>query len=254
VHGEPVCLFTLSTEGRIYISVGDWQRSPELREGAGPQVLRDLSYALGRLERPRSEWPWFAADTLLDDDRKDVFFAAMESVADSLRASPPPNAGPSPASDEDRGEDLNDSSLNLRYQKFLSEVLHRFMAFDPVLATPPTVGARNWLPFGSGRSGFSFVWSIADARRVRVELYIDVGDRAANKAHFDALASQSDRLEAELGQALTWERLDHRKACRISVSHECDPSTFDTDPNPAEWAAETMAKFAAVFRAAIKAI
>ena len=42
------------------------------------------------------------------------------------------------------------------------------------------------------------------------------GAAAKNKAIFVALAAQKEAIEREFGEALEWERLDNKRACRIS--------------------------------------
>ena len=50
----------------------------------------------------------------------------------------------------------------------------------------------------------------------RVELYIDTGDATENKKIFDALHAKKDQIERVYGGTLSWERLDGKRACRIS--------------------------------------
>jgi hypothetical protein len=52
----------------------------------------------------------------------------------------------------------------------------------------------------------------------RVELYLDDADPALNKAAFDALCLQRDAIEAAFGGSLLWQRLDDKRASRISFS------------------------------------
>lgn len=53
-------------------------------------------------------------------------------------------------------------------------------------------------------------------RKFRVELYIDCGDRTKNKALFDALLLQRERIQLAFGNELSWERLDSKQASRIA--------------------------------------
>ena len=50
----------------------------------------------------------------------------------------------------------------------------------------------------------------------RVELYINRGEAAANKKILDELESHKGEIEATFGEPLLWQRLDAKKACRIS--------------------------------------
>ena len=49
-----------------------------------------------------------------------------------------------------------------------------------------------------------------------MELYIDSGEQALDKAFFDALQGRADELTS-LGGDLSWERLDNRRASRSAV-------------------------------------
>ncbi|HIG10388.1 MAG: DUF4268 domain-containing protein [bacterium] len=52
----------------------------------------------------------------------------------------------------------------------------------------------------------------------RVELYIDGPEAQENKALFDALIGQKKSLEDEFGVTLSWQRLDGKRASRISYT------------------------------------
>ncbi len=52
----------------------------------------------------------------------------------------------------------------------------------------------------------------------RAELYIDAREAAENKALFDALHAERLAIEADFGGALSWQRLDDKRASRISVA------------------------------------
>ena len=78
-------------------------------------------------------------------------------------------------------------------------------------------GTENWISAGAGRSGLGYNYLIlmSDAR---VELYIDRADAATNKRIFDSLYAEKDAIESAFGAPFEWQRLDSRKACRISYA------------------------------------
>ena len=76
------------------------------------------------------------------------------------------------------------------------------------------VGSRHYIMAPSGVRGLAWSYVIRPDFG-SVELYIDRGDAKQNKAIFDRLIAQQEPCEAAFGAPLTWERLDHRRACRI---------------------------------------
>jgi len=103
---------------------------------------------------------------------------------------------------------------------FWAEFLPAFHEAHPGWSKATKPQKATWMNFPSGRSGIAFVGCFT--RRdgnpaVRAELYIDVGDQEENKALFDELFSRREAIEETAGEALGWERLDDRKASRVSL-------------------------------------
>ncbi len=80
-------------------------------------------------------------------------------------------------------------------------------------------GAYHWLGAGSGVGGFSFNYVIVQEYGV-VELYIDRKDADENKRLFDDLYAGRSEVERAFGNALVWDRLDTKRACRIKYRIE----------------------------------
>lgn len=75
----------------------------------------------------------------------------------------------------------------------------------------------HWISTGAGKSGLTFTYVILkDAGRV--ELYIDTQDQETNKRYFDQLYAQKDKIEAEFGAPLEWQRLNGKRASRIAYT------------------------------------
>lgn len=72
----------------------------------------------------------------------------------------------------------------------------------------------NYLRGSSPLPGLRYV-VVVYADEARGELYFSRADAASNKAIYDALHARRESVEAAFGGPLFWERLDHRKACRI---------------------------------------
>lgn len=88
----------------------------------------------------------------------------------------------------------------------------------------------HWISAGAGRTGVQ--WSyVALKDHARVELYIDTTDSEKNKQIFDALSQYWQAIEASFGSHLVWQRLDNKRASRIS--HEIH--TFGGISNYDQW-------------------
>lgn len=75
----------------------------------------------------------------------------------------------------------------------------------------------SWIGTGAGISGVSYNYVIGQ-HDAKVELYIDKDkeDGRENKELFDRLLTSKDKIEASFGGELTWERLDNKRASRIT--------------------------------------
>jgi hypothetical protein len=104
----------------------------------------------------------------------------------------------------------------IRY-RFWKELLERakgktnlFSAISP--------GQVSWLGTGAGKSGLAYNFAVRQ-HDSQVELYIDRGEEneQENKRIFDDLHSKREEIEKAFGGNLNWERLDNRRASRISM-------------------------------------
>lgn len=75
-------------------------------------------------------------------------------------------------------------------------------------------GKYAWIGAGSGIRGLGLNLVITQEDG-KAELYIDRGDRDENKSIFDKLFAHRGQIETAFPFDLEWERLDHRRACRI---------------------------------------
>ena len=80
-------------------------------------------------------------------------------------------------------------------------------------------GHETWIGSGAGKRGLSLNY-VANRNDARVELYIDRGTGAddENLAIFDQLYASREQIEEAFGGRLEWQRLEHRRACRIASS------------------------------------
>lgn len=80
-----------------------------------------------------------------------------------------------------------------------------------------TPGQYSWLGTSAGKRGLGFNYGIRQFNS-QVELYIDRGSdsKEENERIFDELFMHKDEIEAAFGDSLLWERLESKRACRIS--------------------------------------
>ena len=104
----------------------------------------------------------------------------------------------------------------IRY-RFWKELLERAKSKTKLFSAIPP-GQVSWLGTGAGRSGLAYNFAVRQ-HDAQVELYIDRGEDSEeeNKRIFDVLFSKCEEIEKAFGGKLNWERLDNRRASRISV-------------------------------------
>lgn len=134
------------------------------------------------------------------------------------------------------------------FQKLIDELREKHKFTGARVGQP-----QNWYSFSSGISGFLYSASFAQGNRVRAEIYIDTGDAEKNKAVFDSLKADKTSIEEEFGEALSWERLDDKRASR--VANYRDGSINDNENQLEEtqnWLIDNLLKFKRVFTDRVK--
>ncbi len=108
---------------------------------------------------------------------------------------------------------------SIRY-KFWAELLEKAKEKTKLHANK-SPRQQNWISTGAGKSGLTYGYSITKHEN-QVELYIDRGkdSESENKNIFDELVKHKEEIENIFGEPLKWERLDNKRACRISIKFE----------------------------------
>lgn len=77
-------------------------------------------------------------------------------------------------------------------------------------------GEYSWIGASSGIRGLNFNYVVTQDE-CKAELYIDRGKDAEeeNKSIFDQLFANKAKIDEAFGEALSWERLEGKRACRI---------------------------------------
>ena len=135
------------------------------------------------------------------------------------------------------------SPRNQLYQQFFAELVEQYCKQDPtrrILKPLP----QSWLGFGAGKTGLSFNWAFTGSRKFSVELYIDTGDKQKNKQYFDRIKENETQLTFK---NISWERLDEKKASRLTVYTDGDIENVMNNTEEKErlirWAIGTMRSF-----------
>jgi hypothetical protein len=109
---------------------------------------------------------------------------------------------------------LHQVETNERRYEFWKRLLDKSKTKTTLFAnTSPS--KRNHISAGAGTSGLYYQYIILE-NEARVQLSIESGDLRKNKSVFDELLSNKKQIETDFGDQLVWERLDGKKASRIS--------------------------------------
>jgi hypothetical protein len=136
------------------------------------------------------------------------------------------------------------SPLNAQRQDFFAEVMADVIAQHPTIRMPAR-SRQNWLSFASGPFGYWALSAVPEGK-LRVEAYLDTGDREVTKELFDDFANDAEAWEVAVGSDLRWERLDEKRASRIAIYH---PFALDDDALRDEtrtWAARELSNMFSV--------
>ena len=143
------------------------------------------------------------------------------------------------------------------YQGFFSAYLDGLKARWPGITAASKAPPQSWFLFASGKSGVGFGCSFSTNQRLRVEVYIDTGDRDRNLAIFEALHQNRDEIERDIGTHLEWERLENRQAKRIAAYAPFPVSILspqETLEQARQWCLDTTVSFVQVFRPRLQAL
>ena len=136
------------------------------------------------------------------------------------------------------------------YITFFSKLLDELRKKSEVSVKEASLNGASWIVIQNiphtGATFGSFAFSFSRDRKLRVELYLDLGDQVQTKKVFDILYSQKSQFESQLGD-IEWERLDSRRASRIAQYRDGSIIEEKDHTELRKWAVETMIKFNNVF-------
>ena len=199
-----------------------WRHSSKSRNDAGRQVFRGSPLELPQLDKP-----------------------FLPNIAQNMRRD-----------DTSVGFDLAGSDTSVTQEKYRN---YFQLLVDELWDGHKFTTAR----YGQSRSGcmfesensrvYKFGTKFIPGGKVRVAIYMDCGDKTKNKQLFDRLLAEKDRIQGLIGQEMSWERRDNRRACRIAVYRDYDIAAekeFLDDIR--RWAVRQLLKFKWVFPAFVQ--
>lgn len=133
--------------------------------------------------------------------------------------------------------------LQLNYWTKLAERLEDLTEFNARKPYP-----QHWYDLAIGSSLAHISLTVNTLKKeIRIETWI-----SDNKDLYDYLESQKEVIEKELGYSLNWERLDDKKASRISISKKIDINKEENWDEAIDWHLEKAVEFYKVFSMRIK--
>jgi hypothetical protein len=160
----------------------------------------------------------------------------------------------------DKGDVYFRTTISALYPQFFKTMLEQLKEKRPGATQVNKVSTDNWLYIAAIKTGFSFNWVLpregVGGRVLRVELYIDVGYQEPNKQAFESLKKSEKEIESQLGISLNWEKLDAKRASRISaaIPFKLATATLEEIKEAQLWGVDTMLKFIDVFTPFVKGL
>ena len=101
-------------------------------------------------------------------------------------------------------------------RRFWTQLLERAKESTPLHAST-SPNQQNYVMTGAGKTGLSFLYVIQQ-HTSDIDLYIDRGREADNENEeiFNTLQEAKEQIEEAFGEPLKWQRLEGKRACRIS--------------------------------------
>lgn len=133
------------------------------------------------------------------------------------------------------------------YIEFFSTLLSELSAIAPFHLNKSQPDGLGWVHvfyFPEDKKQIPLSYSFARGRRLRIELYINVGNQEKNKQIYDELYSHKSNIEEKAGEELSWERLSEKQPSRIALYH--DGAITDKQEQLDQlrrWAVDAMIRF-----------
>jgi CBS domain-containing protein len=130
-----------------------------------------------------------------------------------------------------------------KYIEFFSSLNARLEDMPGFPTSRITPKGANWqvlafLPWAARTQSASLFATFTRNRELRIELYLDSGNKEQNKQRFDELHERKRDIEAVVGEPLSWERRDHDRACRIALYTKAQIESDVQNTKLIDWAVQ----------------
>jgi len=117
---------------------------------------------------------------------------------------------------------------------------------------PQTPRPQHWMNFGIGKTGMKLV-ALLNTRNNTVGVGFETFEDGG-KQIFDQLYSKKEEIEADLGFAPQWDRLDGKKATHVWYFREGNLDQVESWPEYFEWLTQHLESMDRAFRNRLKAL
>jgi Domain of unknown function (DUF4268) len=193
--------------------------------GVNPQII--IWVAKDFREEHRAALDWLNSVTGSDTNFFGVAIKAIK-IGDSLAAPMldavvMPNTWTKEVRDAAAAVGL--SERETMYQGFWSSLI------DVLSANYPELVGRNpwpraWFPTSTGVSGVNINF-VFNRKAIGVEMYFGSSSEELNLERFENIRESTAHFEDLVGETLSWEELEGKKACRIALYGPTEPSVLD---------------------------
>ncbi len=142
-------------------------------------------------------------------------------------------------------EEYEEKNRHIVRRKFWAQLLS-VMGERSQLFQSINPGSAPYLATTTGLARVKYAF-VAVGTFCRVEVYISKDDKEANKLVFDALFKEKEAIEKDFGDALVWEILEDRVACRIKFEKPANIYDEDKWPEMIEFLVSSMIRLEKAF-------
>lgn len=155
---------------------------------------------------------------------------------------------------EDKNISTTKSIRGSIYFDYWSKLLKYSSSTDFNLYNNRTAPKDSWISTGAGIANVMYGLVLLKDK-IRVELYINRESSEENKRIFDLLYNHKEKIENIFGDNLIWERLEHKKASRISyLTSQFSRDDSDSWNEAIKWHIEQIKKLESAIRDSLEQV